>query len=93
MPIVSPDFICRLIFVRAVRSAFLEYLKLTFSKSTEPSLTNLTAFSGLLTVLFSVKTSAIRLADSSDIVIMTNTIDTIIRLLKIIKLYVRSAEN
>ena len=66
-----------------MRSAFFEYLKLTFSKSIEPSLTSVRAFSGLVRLLFSVKTSTIRSADSIDIVIITNTIDSIIRLMRI----------
>ena len=46
-----------------------------------------------MSALCSVRTSAIRLADSLAIVIITKIIETIIRLLRIIKLYVSSAEN
>ena len=52
----------------------------------EPSFTSYTGFSGLLRVLFSSSTSTIRLADSLAMVIITNTMESIIRLLRIWKL-------
>ena len=64
-------------------SAFWEYLKLTFSNSTEPFKTVVTGFSGFLMVLCSSNTSTILLADSSDIVIITKNIESIIRLIRI----------
>ena len=82
----SPDLICRLISASAMRSAFLEYLKLTLSKSMEPSFTSVSPFSGLVSVLSSFKTSVIRSIDSSDMVIITKTMETIIRLMRIWKL-------
>ena len=63
---------------KAYFSAFLEYLKLTLSKRMLPSLTSLTPFSGLTRSDFCSRTSAIRRADSADMVIMTNTMDSII---------------
>ena len=62
-----------------MRSAFEEYLKLTLSKSMEPSFTSVTAFSGLVRLLSSDSTSTIRSADSMDMVIITNTMDSIIK--------------
>ena len=69
-----------------MRDAFFEYLKLTLSKSIEPSFTSFTAFSGLVRLLFSLSTSTMRSADSMDMVIMTNTMESVIRLIKIWKL-------
>ena len=46
-----------------------------------------------MSVLVSVSTSTMRLPDSSAIRIITNTMDSIIRLLSIMKLYVSRAEN
>ena len=69
-----------------MRSAFWEYLKLTSSKSMEPSLTSVMAFSGLTRLLFSLSTSTMRSMDSMDMVIITNTIESIIRLMRIWKL-------
>ena len=91
-PMISPDLMCRSTSARAMRSAFLEYLKLTPSKSMEPSFTSVTAFSGLVKLLFSVRTSTIRSADSMDMVIITKTMDRVIRLMRIWKLYVRMAD-
>ena len=82
----SPDLMCRSTSDRALRSAFLEYLKLTLSKSIEPSLTSVMAFSGLVRLLCSDSTSTIRSADSIDMAIMTKTIDKLIRLIRIWKL-------
>ena len=65
---------------------FDEYLKLTFSKETDPSATVYRGFSGLDRVLFSESTSTMRLPDSPAIAIMTKTMDSIIRLLSIMKL-------
>ena len=65
-----------------MRSAFLEYLKLTLSKSTDPSFTSVTALSGLVRLLCSFSTSQIRSADSMDMVIMTKTMESIIRLIR-----------
>ena len=82
----SPDLMWRSTSARAIRSAFREYLKLTLSKSMEPSFTSVTAFSGLVRLLRSVRTSTIRSADSMDMVIMTNTMESIMRLMRIWKL-------
>ena len=86
MPMTSPDLMCRSMSARAMRSAFLEYLKLTLSKSMEPSFTSVSPFSGLVRELFSLRTSTIRSADSEAMVIITNTMETIIRLMRIWKL-------
>lgn len=93
MPMVSPERMCRSMFESAIRLAVLAYLKLTPSKSTEPSRTSVTACGGEVRELVSPSTSAIRCADSVARVIMTNTMESIIRLLKIWKLYVSRAEN
>ena len=77
---------CRSMSDRAYRSAFLEYLKLTWSKSMLPSLTSVRAPAGLVRVLSSLRTSTIRSADSCDMVIMVKTMDSIIRLIRIWKL-------
>ena len=69
-----------------MRSAFWEYLKLTWSKQMEPSATSRTGWAGLDRVLRSSRTSAIRLPDSPAMVIITNTMESIIRLLSIMKL-------
>ena len=58
----------------------------------EPSFIWVTAFSGLVRLLSSDSTSTIRSADSMDIVIITNTMDSIIRLMRIWKLYVKIAD-
>ena len=86
MPMTSPDLMCRSMSDRALRSAFLEYLKLTWSKSTLPSRTSVRAPAGLVRVLSSLSTSTIRSADSCDMVIMVKTMDSIIRLIRIWKL-------
>ena len=52
----------------------------------EPSLTSVMAFSGLTRLLFSLSTSTMRSMDSMDMVIITNTIESIIRLMRIWKL-------
>ena len=83
MPTVSPERMCRSIWDRASRSASAEYLKSTPSKSMEPSLTSITALSGLVMVLRSWRTSTIRWADSAEMVIITNTMDSIIKLTRI----------
>ena len=93
MPMVSPDRMCKSISSSAIRSACGEYLKLTCSKETEPSATSYRGCSGFVSVLVSVRTSTMRLPDSSAIRIITNTMDSIIRLLSIMKLYVSRAEN
>ena len=54
----------------------------------EPSFTSATAFSGLVRLLSSESTSTMRSADSIDMVIITNTMESIIRLMRIWKLYV-----
>ena len=79
IPMVSPDLISRLMSAKAYFSAVLEYLKLTLSNLTLPFSTSLTPFSGLTRSDFCSRTSAIRRADSADMVIMTNTIASIIK--------------
>ena len=83
---VSPDFMCRSMSSSANFFAFFEYLKLTWLKSMEPSFMSYIGFSGLVRVVCSVKTSHTRFADSSAMVIMTNIIESIIRLESIMKL-------
>ena len=83
IPTVMPELMCRSIFSRALRLAFLEYLKLTFSKSMEPSLTSITGSAGLCRLLSSTKTWQIRFADSADMVTITYIMEIIIRLISI----------
>ena len=71
MPTVMPASICRFIPARANFCALAEYLKETFSKSTEPSFISVTASSGEDRDGVSSSTSQIRRADSADIVSMT----------------------
>ena len=78
IPTVSPDFICRLISDKANFSASFEYLKLTFSKDTEPSFTSVKPFSGLTRSDLHSSTSVIRFADSTDMVNITIIIAAII---------------
>lgn len=85
MPMISPLLMCKSMWERALRVAFLEYLKLTWSKSMEPSFTSITGFWGFCRVLSSESTSTIRSADSKDMVTITNIMETIIRLIKIWK--------
>ena len=82
MPTISPDFISRSTEVRAFLP-FPEYEKLTFSNETEPSVTTVTGFSGLVTVGFSSSTSVMRIAEARAMVIITITIATIMKLIKI----------
>ena len=79
IPTVMPEAICRSMSRSANFFAVAEYLKDTPSKSTEPSRTSVTGFSGLLSAELSDSTSQIRLADSADIVRMTYIMDIIIR--------------
>ena len=85
MPTISPLLMCRSMLERALRLAFFEYLKFTWSKSMEPSLTSMTGFSGFCRVLSSERTSTIRSADSRDMVTITKIMETIIRLIRIWK--------
>ena len=62
---------CRSIPERESFCAFLEYLKLTPSKSTEPSATSVTGLAGLCREGSSLKTSEMRFMASQDMVIMT----------------------
>ena len=84
-PITSPLLMWRSMSERAMRSAFREYLKSTWSKSTEPSGTSVRPPSGLVRSLFSSRTSQMRRALSSDMVIITKTIENIMRLMSIEK--------
>ena len=93
MPTVSPDFISKSISDNANCFAFSEYLKLTFSKRTAPFFTSFTPVSGERISDFCVSTSAIRRADSKDMVIITNTIENIIQQDKICIPYVINADN
>ena len=52
----------------------------------EPSLISVMASGGLTRLLFSLSTSTMRSMDSMDMVIITNTIETVIRLIRIWKL-------
>ena len=60
MPMVSPERMCRSMPESAMRSAVFAYLKLTLSKSMEPSFTSRTGFSGLCSALSSHSTSTMR---------------------------------
>ena len=83
----------RLISERANSSASAEYLKLTFSNSTEPSATSSTGFSGFTIADFSQSTSSILRADSADIVIITYIIESIISDISTCTPYVSIAES
>ena len=83
IPIVEPDGIFRLISESANFRVFIEYLNETLSNSILPSFTSVRPFSGDLRLLSCSMTSAIRLADSVAIDVMTNTIVRIIIALKI----------
>ena len=61
-------------------------MKLTWSKSIEPSFTSITGCSGFCRVLSSERTSTIRSALSADMVTMTKIMESIIRLIRIWKL-------
>ena len=93
IPMVSPDLIWTSIFSRTGRSAVGEYLKRTWSKSIEPSFTSVIAFFLDVIELFSFNTSMIRLHDSSENVIITNTIDNIIKETMIWKPYVIKVDS
>ena len=71
MPSVEPDSMRRSISDSAYSSAVAEYLKDTFSKTTEPSATLVAPFSGEVNDGSWLRTSAIRCADSAAIVVMT----------------------
>ena len=71
MPTVAPEGMCRSMSERASFFASAEYLKLTFSKSIEPSGTSATASAGLVRLGCSTRTSLMRLADSAEMVSMT----------------------
>ena len=93
MPMVSPLLTCRSTSASAWRSARAEYLKLTWSKSMEPSATSVTACSGAPIVGSASSTSLMRRADSSAIVTMTKIMDSCMRLMRIWKPYVKMAES
>ena len=78
MPTVIPERICRSMFESANFCAFSEYLKLTLSKSIEPSRTSVIGLSGSFISGSSSSTSQIRFADSADMVSMTYIIEIII---------------
>ena len=82
IPIVSPDLILTLIFSSIGFSLLLLYLNVTFLNSILPSGTSKSGSSGFVMSGFSFNTSAIRFALAIDIVIITNTIDNIIRLIR-----------
>ena len=71
MPMVCPERICRSMFSSASRFALAEYLNRTPSKSTEPSLTSVTASFFSVREGCSSSTSKIRFADSPDMVSVT----------------------
>ena len=77
IPINCPDFICKLSFSKVFLFAVSTYLKLTFSKSTEPSLISIIGLSGFLMVGSSFNTSEIRLIDSTDMTNITIIMDMI----------------
>ena len=93
MPMVSPLLMCRSMLSRAWRSAFLEYLKLTSSKSMEPSATWVTGWPGLAMVGVACKTSLMRCALSSAMVTMTKIMESCMRLIRIWKPYVNVEES
>ena len=59
----------------------------------DPSFTSVIGFSPFFKLLSSVKISAIRSAEVLEIVIITNTIESIIRLIKICMVYVNKLIN
>ena len=71
MPTVMPESMCRLMSCSANFFACAEYLKLTFSKSMEPSFTFSAGEAGSVSAGSSSSTSQIRTKDSYDIVIIT----------------------
>ena len=71
MPTVWPEAMWRSMSRSAYFSAPAEYLKLTPSKSTEPSATVMTGAAGSVSADSSLKTSQIRLTDSADMVSIT----------------------
>ena len=71
MPTVWPEAMWRSMSRSAYFSASAEYLKLTPSKSTEPSATVVTGAAGSVSADSSLKTSQIRLTDSADMVSIT----------------------
>ena len=71
MPTVWPEAMWRSMSRSAYFSAPAEYLKLTPSKSTEPSATVVTGAAGSVSADSSLKTSQIRLTDSADMVSVT----------------------
>ena len=83
IPIVDPDGIFRLISESANFRVFIEYLNETLSNSMLPSFTSVRPFSGDFRSLSCSRTSAIRLADSTAIDVMTKTIVRIISALRI----------
>ena len=66
-------------------SAFSEYMKVTSSKSIEPSFISVTGCLGFLMVGSVSMTSTMRSALSWAMVIMAKTMDTIMRLMRIMK--------
>ena len=89
IPIVSPDLISRVMSFNTGSSELLLYEKYTWSKEMLPSATFITGFSGFVRSAFSSITSAIRFPLASAIVIITNMIASIIRLIRILMQYVR----
>ena len=71
MPTVLPEGMCSSTSVRALSFAWRKYLKVTPSKSTEPSFTSVTGSAGLASVGSSVSTSVRRFMASMDMVSMT----------------------
>ena len=67
----------------AWRSACSEYLKLTWSKSIEPSATSRAASAGFVMVGSAFSTSTIRFALSSDMVTITKIMESCMRLMRI----------
>ena len=92
-PMVSPLLMCRSTSERAWRSACAEYLKLTWSKSIEPSATSRTGSAGAAIVGSASRTSLMRRALSSAIVTMTKIMDSCMRLMRIWKPYVKVADS
>ena len=84
-PMTSPLLMWRSMSVSAWRSASGEYLKLTWSKSMEPSGTSVRGSAGLERSLCSRRTWQMRRADSSDMVTITKIIESIMRLMSIEK--------
>ena len=80
MPRVWPDPISRLMSESTFLPAERLYTRSTCSKRTSPFFTSITGSAGSAMSVFSLRTSTIRSAEEPAMVIMANTMDSIIRL-------------